>query len=26
VQLIKKWDHQWFDPDREIPDGVGYVP
>ena len=23
VQLIKKWDHQWFDPDREMPDGVG---
>ncbi len=26
VQLIKKWDHVWFDPDREIPEGIGYVP
>ncbi len=26
VQLIKKWDHVWFDPDREMPAEVGYVP
>ena len=26
VQLIKKWDHVWFDPDREMPSEVGYVP
>ena len=26
VQLIKKWDHVWFDPDREMPDGTGYKP
>ena len=26
VQLIKKWDHVWFDPDREMPTEVGYVP
>ena len=26
VQLVKKWDHVWFDEDRELPDGVGYVP
>ena len=26
VQLIKKWDHVWFDPDREMPGGVGYKP
>ena len=26
VQLIKKWDHVWFDPDRVMPDGTGYKP
>ena len=26
VQLIKKWDHIWFDPDREMPEGIGYKP
>ena len=26
VQLIKKWDHVWFDPDREEPEGIGYKP
>ena len=26
VQLIKKWDHVYWDPDREMPDGVGYKP
>ena len=26
VQLIKKWDHIWFDPDREEPEGIGYKP
>ena len=26
VQLIKKWDHVWYDPDREMPDGTGYKP
>ena len=26
VQLIKKWDHVWFDPDREAPEGIGYKP
>ena len=26
VQLIKKWDHVWFDPDRPMPSEVGYVP
>ena len=26
VQLIKKWDHVWWDPDREMPSEVGYVP
>ena len=26
LQLVKKWDHVWFDEDREMPDGVGYVP
>ena len=26
VQLIKKWDHVWFDPDRAMPDGTGYKP
>ena len=26
VQLIKKWDHVWFDQDRVMPDGTGYKP
>ena len=26
VQLIKKWDHIYWDPDREMPEGVGYKP
>ena len=26
VQLVKKWDHVYWDPDREMPEGVGYKP
>ena len=26
VQLIKKWDHVYWDPDREQPEGKGYKP
>ena len=26
VQLIKKWDHVYWDPDRVQPEGVGYKP
>ena len=26
VQLIKKWDHVYWDPNREQPEGVGYKP
>ena len=26
VQLVKKWDHVYWDPDREQPEGVGYKP
>ena len=26
VQLIKKWDHVYWDPNREQPEGKGYKP
>ena len=26
VQLVKKWDHVYWDPNREQPEGVGYKP
>ena len=26
IQLVHKWDHIWFDPDREMPSGKGYQP
>ena len=26
IQLVHKWDHVWFDPDREMPKEPGYHP
>ena len=26
IQLVHKWDHVWFDPDRKMPEVSGYVP
>lgn len=26
VQLVHKWDHVWFDENRKMPEGTGYVP
>ena len=26
IQLVHKWDHMWFDPDRKMPTEPGYQP
>ena len=26
IQLVHKWDHLWFDPDRKMPSKPGYQP
>jgi peptide/nickel transport system substrate-binding protein len=26
IQIVHKWDHIWFDEDRQMPEAEGYVP